>query len=88
MYFIEPLDAAHDGFPGAPKPVFRSFTGVQVLDGALAVLVAYFSALFDGDVAPQFNIYGFWAFWQFVPLSVLVVLEGLRAGNRGRLVGW
>ncbi|KAH6652690.1 hypothetical protein BKA67DRAFT_659375 [Truncatella angustata] len=88
MYFIEPTDPANDGFPGAPKPVFREFTSIKTVDGALAALVAYFSALFDGEIAPQFSLYSYWAFWQFMPLSVLVVLEGMRAGNRGKVASW
>lgn len=85
MYFIEPADPSVDGFPGAPKPVFRNYTGAKALDTALTAVVAYFSALLDGDVAPQFTLYGYWAFWQFMPLSILVILEGLRVGNRGTL---
>lgn len=88
MYFIQPRNASVDGFPGAPKPVFREYTGAKSLDDALAALVAYFSAIFDGKVAPQFSLYVFWAFFQFMPLSVLVVFEGLRVGNRGKIAGW
>lgn len=88
MYFITPVDIGHDGFPGAPKPVFRDYTGSKSLDTALASLVGYFSALLDGDVAPRFKLYGFWAFFQFMPLSVLLILEGMRAGHRGRIAGW
>jgi hypothetical protein len=88
MYFIEPADAAHDGYPGAPKPAFRNYTGVKAVDGLLAALVAYFSALLDGQVEPQHKLYSFWAFFQFLPLAVLLIMEGLRAGNRGKLASW
>jgi hypothetical protein len=87
-YFIEPVDPPNAGCPGAPKPVFRDFTSIVAMDGLLSALVAYFSALLDGDAAPQYTLYSLWAFLQFVPLSLLVVLDGMRAGNRGILIGW
>lgn len=90
MYFLAPADRQRSGYPGAPGPVFTDYTGVAAVDGLLAALVAYFSALLDGgdDVAPRFRLYGYWAFWQFGGLVVVLVLEGLRRGNRGILASW
>lgn len=86
--FTHVVNAPHEGFPGAPKPLLREFTGVKVLDDLLAVLVGYFSALLDGDVAPQHRLFGIWGMAQFGACWTLVALEGLRRGNRGRLVSW
>jgi hypothetical protein len=85
---MDPPDGSEPGFPGAPRPLFRDFTGLAPLDTALGAYVAYFSALLDGNVPPRVTLYGVWALCQFVSLSVILVLEGWRAGNRGRLVGW
>lgn len=87
-YVIDPPADVEAGFPGAPRPFFRDFTGLAPLDQAFAALVAYFSALLDGDVPPHVALYGVWAFCQFMPLTILLLLEGWRDGNRGRLVGW
>ncbi|KAH8671247.1 hypothetical protein BX600DRAFT_242600 [Xylariales sp. PMI_506] len=80
--------AATPGFPGAPKPHFRNYTGVANVDVVLAALAAFFSGLLDGDVAPEYTLYAIWAFLQFMSLSVLVILEGFRPGNKGKLVAW
>ncbi|XXG96688.1 bud neck involved protein [Hypoxylon texense] len=75
--------------PGAPSPLKTSFTGVGALDRQLAVLVAFFAALIDdpgkGGDALAFYV---WGMAQFAAAWAAVVLEGRRAGNRGRLVSW
>lgn len=76
------------GFPGAPAPLLRRYTGIEAVDYVLAVLVGFFSGLIGGDVAPQYRLFTLWGMTQFGACWTLVVLEGLRAGNRGRLVSW
>lgn len=88
MYILTPVDPARSGLPGAPEPFFKDYTGVEAVDGLLAALVAYFSALIDGNVKPRFKLYGFWAFWQLGSLVVILILEGLRGGNRGKIASW
>ncbi|RYP89364.1 hypothetical protein DL770_004426 [Monosporascus sp. CRB-9-2] len=82
------VDPPHAGFPGAPRPLLREYTGLGPVDDVLAVLVGFFSGLFDGDVAPERRIFTLWAMTQFAACWTLLALEGLRAGNRGRLVSW
>ena len=81
-------DPPHQGYPGAPQPLLREYTGVAAVDGVLLFLVGFFSALFDGDIAPECRLYAVWGMTQFGACWTLVILEGLRAGNRGRLVSW
>ncbi|KAJ1332018.1 hypothetical protein MN608_05483 [Microdochium nivale] len=77
------------GYPGAPKPLTTRFTGNPVLDGILMYLVGYFSALLDGDVAPEHRVYGAWAMMQFGGCCAVMLLEGMRRGNGGgRVVGF
>ncbi|RYP29244.1 hypothetical protein DL767_006843 [Monosporascus sp. MG133] len=82
------VDPPHAGFPGAPTPLLREYTGLGPADDVLAVLVGFFSGLFDGDIAPEHRIFTLWAMTQFAMCWTLLALEGLRAGNRGRLVSW
>ena len=85
IYIVDP---PHRGFPGAPLPLLRKYTGVAAIDDVLAMPVGFFSALFDGDVAPEYRLYTLWGMVQFAACWTLVVLEGLRVGNRGRLISW
>ncbi|RYP04998.1 hypothetical protein DL765_009980 [Monosporascus sp. GIB2] len=82
------LDSPHAGFPGAPRPLLREYTGLGPVDDLLATLVGFFSGLFDGDVAPECRVFAIWGIAQFAACWTLLALEGLRAGNHGRLVSW
>ncbi|KAI1854539.1 hypothetical protein JX265_007591 [Neoarthrinium moseri] len=73
---------------GAPEPFKRSYTGVAAIDGQLRILVLFFSALLDGAVPPETRLFYLWGMGQFVAGWTLVLLESLRAGNRGRAVSW
>ncbi|KAK7755686.1 hypothetical protein SLS62_002297 [Diatrype stigma] len=84
----DPHDKSAGGFPGAPAPLLRRYTGIEAVDYGLAVLVGFFSGLIGGDVAPQYRLFTLWGMTQFGACWTLVALEGLRAGNRGRLVSW
>lgn len=86
--FAHVVDPGAGGFPGAPTPLLRRYTGIEAVDYGLAVLVGFFSGLIGGDVAPQYRLFTLWGMTQFAACWTLVALEGLRAGNRGRLVSW
>ncbi|KAH9900511.1 hypothetical protein F4778DRAFT_739284 [Xylariomycetidae sp. FL2044] len=73
--------------PGAPQPFKRSYTGLAPLDGLLATLVAFWIPLVDGDVGGDVRLFYIWAAGQFASSWTLLVLEGLRVGNRRRLAG-
>ncbi|KAI1451363.1 hypothetical protein F4805DRAFT_104633 [Annulohypoxylon moriforme] len=74
---------------GAPKPFKRSFTGVEGLDRYLSVLVAFFASLVDDNGAGwEVTAFYIWGMAQFAAGWTVLVLEGRRSGNRGRIVSW
>ncbi|KXJ97597.1 hypothetical protein Micbo1qcDRAFT_8845 [Microdochium bolleyi] len=74
--------------PGAPKPFLREYTGVGALDRTLVGLVAFFSALIDGNVDQSTVAFAIWGLAQFGAAWTLLVLEARRNGNRNSLLGW
>ncbi|KAI1144369.1 hypothetical protein F5Y05DRAFT_25319 [Hypoxylon sp. FL0543] len=74
---------------GAPAPFKRQFTGIRGLDRQLATLTGFFAALID-DPGAGWDTTAFfvWGMAQFVAGWTILVLEGRRSGNRGRLVSW
>ncbi|KAI2464703.1 hypothetical protein F4781DRAFT_436167 [Annulohypoxylon bovei var. microspora] len=74
---------------GAPTPFKREFTGVQGLDRYLSVLVAFFASLVDDHGAGwEVTAFYVWGMAQFAAGWTVLVLEGRRSGNRGRIVSW
>ncbi|OTA52635.1 hypothetical protein K449DRAFT_340536 [Hypoxylon sp. EC38] len=74
---------------GAPTPFKREYTGIRGVDQQLSVLVGFFSALIDDRGSSWENTAFFvWGMGQFAAGWTLLVLEGRRSGNRGRLVSW
>ena len=57
-------------------------------DGAVAALAGFFSALLDGQKDRDLVVFYLWCMAQFAGAWTLLVLESLRAGNRGLLVSW
>lgn len=82
------VNPPHKGYPGAPSPVPGSPTGIKAIDTLLLILTGFFSGMLDGDVAPQYRLYAVWGMAQFGACWLFIVLEGLRAGNKGKAVGW
>ncbi|OTA97651.1 hypothetical protein M434DRAFT_391584 [Hypoxylon sp. CO27-5] len=74
---------------GAPTPFKREYTGIRGVDQQLSILVGFFSALID-DRGAGWDTTAFfvWGMGQFAAGWTLLVLEGRRSGNRGRLVSW
>lgn len=74
--------------PGGPEPFRTTYTGWAPLDQQFAFVVCFFSIGLQGpqtaDVswATGYLTLHFFAGW------LLLCLEGLRRGNRGRLVSW
>ncbi|KAI0834858.1 hypothetical protein F5Y06DRAFT_278085 [Hypoxylon sp. FL0890] len=87
------IDGRSDGTTvellGAPAPFKREFTGIRALDQQLAVLIGFFAALID-DAGASWDTTAFfvWGMAQFVAAWTILMLEGRRSGNRGRLVSW
>ncbi|OTB08329.1 hypothetical protein M426DRAFT_182430 [Hypoxylon sp. CI-4A] len=74
---------------GAPTPFKRVYTGVEALDTQLSVLVAFWASMLDDPGAkPEIWAFYIWSMAQFAAGWTVILLEGRRAGNRGRLVSW
>ncbi|KAI0011860.1 hypothetical protein F4779DRAFT_160592 [Xylariaceae sp. FL0662B] len=86
------LNSLADGttavLPGAPAPLKRSYTDIGALDRQLVLLVGFFSPLIDGDPGWSTTAFYAWGMAQFAAAWTLLVLEGLRSGNRARAVSW
>ncbi|KAI1097164.1 hypothetical protein F4804DRAFT_339472 [Jackrogersella minutella] len=74
---------------GAPAPFKREYTGIKELDQYLSVLVAFFASLIDdGGAGWDVTAFYIWGMAQFAAGWTILVLEGRRSGNRGRLLSW
>ncbi|KAI0481117.1 hypothetical protein GGR56DRAFT_628949 [Xylariaceae sp. FL0804] len=73
---------------GAPEPFKRVYTGYPAIDGQLSIVVGFFSFLVDGPVPPDAFLFYVWGMAQFCAAWTLLMLEGFRAGNRGRIVSF
>lgn len=60
-------------------------TGVKALDDFLGTLIQFFWPGADGT-SPGASLQSFLFASQFAPFLVIWILEGLRAGNKGKLV--
>lgn len=74
---------------GAPEPFRRTYTGVEAIDRTLSILVAFFAALLS-DPGAGWDAYALvvWMIGQTGAAWNILLLEGLRAGNRGRIVSF
>ncbi len=74
---------------GALEPFRRTYTGVKAFDGILSKLVGFFATLLD-DPGAGWEVTAIYAWMasQLAAAWTLLQLEGLRAGNRGRLVSF
>ena len=71
--------------PGTKQQLGRVYTGVGPVDYQLAVLAVFFWELVDGSM-PNGSLQAFHLAGQFGAAWTIVVIEGLRKGNRGRIV--
>ncbi|KAK1625517.1 hypothetical protein BDP81DRAFT_356055 [Colletotrichum phormii] len=75
------MDPAQTGLAGEPI----TFTTLKPLDGLLTMLVRFFKPILDGK-DPNLTLFSIFMAGQLLAVHVLIQVEGLRAGNRGRLV--
>jgi hypothetical protein len=71
--------------PGTTAPLRRTYTGIEAVDARLAVLGSLFWVVVDGS-APNASLHGFMFAGQMAAAWGLLVLEGARRGNKGRLI--
>ncbi|OHE94915.1 hypothetical protein CORC01_09834 [Colletotrichum orchidophilum] len=62
-----------------------TFTTLKPLDRLLTMLVRFFKPILDGK-DPNLTLFSIFMAGQLLAVHVLIQVEGLRAGNRGRLV--
>jgi hypothetical protein len=68
------------------QPLVTCFTSIKPLDETLVNLVSFYWWAADGGY-PGVSLFGFWMVGQLLlPLSVLLLLEGWRAGNKGKVI--
>ncbi|KAI1324848.1 hypothetical protein F5Y16DRAFT_379733 [Xylariaceae sp. FL0255] len=73
---------------GAPAPFEHSYSEISALDGLVAGMVLYFSALVDAAPSANVLLFYVWGMAQFCAAWTVLVLEGRRNGNKGRAVAW
>lgn len=73
--------------PGTHIPVSQKYTGIEAVDRHLMFLVMFFTPVVDGKSEAVMLFCGF-ACGQFGAAWLLIMLEGLRKGNLGKVVSW
>ncbi|EFQ32487.1 hypothetical protein CGRA01v4_05922 [Colletotrichum graminicola] len=68
---------------GKPIP----FTSSKAMDSMLTMLVRFFQPILTGK-DPALTLFSVFMIGQMLALQVIVQLEGLRAGNRGKLISY
>jgi hypothetical protein len=71
--------------PGSDELLVQQYTKVWPLDFQLKELVTFFWPVVNGEL-PELSLFGAYIATQIVPVHVLVLLEGLRRGNKGKLI--
>lgn len=74
--------------PGAPTPFRDTYTGITLLDDEVRTLVCFFAIIVQGPQKEDVPWASLYLFVQLFGSWALITLEGLRRGNRGRLVSW
>lgn len=71
--------------PGTKEVLKTSYTGFGWIDYQLTVLTCFFYGLVDGSM-PQASLQAFHFAGQFPAAYIIAMMEGMRKGNRGKLV--
>lgn len=75
-------------FPGGPAPYKIMYTGITGVDEYLLTLISFFTIILDGPKTQDVVWVTRYMLTQFLAGWVLISLEGLRQGNKGRIVSW
>lgn len=71
--------------PGTTQPVKQRYTGIKAIDDQLVFLVVMFWEIIDGSM-PDLSLFSFMFAGQALCSYTLILIEGVRNGNRGKLV--
>ncbi|KAK7450387.1 hypothetical protein CaCOL14_003220 [Colletotrichum acutatum] len=77
------MDSTESALAGEPI----TFTTLKPLDSLLTMLVKFFKPILDGE-DPNLTLFSIFMAGQLLAVHVLIQVEGLRAGNRERLVSY
>ena len=80
--------AAKMVFPGGPTPYRTSYTGIAAVDDHLVTLVAFFTFIIDAPQTYDITLSYVYLMAHFWAGMCLLLLEGTRNGNRGKVVSW
>ena len=69
--------------PGTSEPLRLAYTGVAGIDQQLVTLFQAFWPVVDGT-APSLSLFSVFFFGEITGVWALLLLEGIRSGNRGR----
>jgi hypothetical protein len=87
--FFDLTDAAQTAkplrIPGSSELMRSHYTGIEPIDKFLVSLLVFFYPIVEGKSAPL-SIFTTWVVGQVAATQTLVMLEGLRRGNRGKLI--
>lgn len=75
-------------FPGGPAPYKTTYTGIAAVDDALVVLITFFTVILSEANPQDVSWVTRYLTTQFLAGWVLIYVEGLRRGNKGRIVSW
>jgi len=70
---------------GTDAPIKQIYTGIKPLDAQLGVLTVFFWEIVDGST-PHACLYGIRFGVQVMVMWGLVMIEGMRAGNKGSII--
>ncbi len=73
--------------PGSNNPIFTRFTGISPLDKVVTLAGIMFCNILDGST-PQSSLYSFHFAGQLVPVWTIMMVEGLRSGNKNTIFSW
>lgn len=71
--------------PGSTDTVITNITGFDVLDKGLGELLMFFWPILQADF-PSLSLFAVYMVGQILPVQTLVLLEGLRSGNSGKII--
>ncbi|KAG8532877.1 uncharacterized protein KY384_002755 [Bacidia gigantensis] len=73
--------------PGTSEPVRTVYTGIPYIDDQLGILTVIFWEQVDGS-RPDASLFAFYFGAQIFPAWGVIMVEGLRKANRGRLISY
>ena len=73
--------------PGSSNPILTTYTLIRPLDQLVTFSVVLFANAIDRSL-PQSSLFAFHFTGQWAAILIIVLLEGLREGNKGLFISW